>query len=81
MTSAAQIAANRANAQKSTGPRTPEGKAKISWNAVKHGLLAREGIIRGEDAEEYIDHEGYLLRQLMPDSPLEEILAERLVNL
>jgi len=81
MTSAAQIEANRANAQKSTGPRTPEGKAKVSWNALKHGLLAREGVIRGEDAEEYLNHEGYLLQQLMPDSPLEEILANRIVGL
>jgi len=81
MTSAAQIAANRLNAQKSTGPRTPEGKEKVSWNALKHGLLAREGVLRGEDADEYLNHQGYLLRQLMPDSPLEEILANRIVAL
>ena len=35
-----QIAANRRNALKSTGPRTPEGKAKSSRNAYKHGLAA-----------------------------------------
>ncbi|MCU0914901.1 MAG: hypothetical protein MUC88_10095 [Planctomycetes bacterium] len=81
MTSAAQSAANRANAQRSTGPRTPEGKTKVSWNALKHGLLAREGVIRGEDAEEYLNHEGRLLQQLLPDSPLEEILADRIVGL
>ena len=35
------LAANRANAKRSTGPRTPEGKAKASKNACKHHLYAR----------------------------------------
>ena len=38
MNSAFRIAANRHNAQKSTGPRTPEGKARSSQNARKHDL-------------------------------------------
>ena len=52
MTSAAQMDANRSNAQKSTGPRTPEGKETASQNALKHGLFAREGAIRGEDEDD-----------------------------
>ena len=36
-----QLAANRRNAQQCTGPRTPEGKARSRWNAVKHGVLAK----------------------------------------
>ena len=35
-----QIAANRLNAQKSTGPKTPEGRAAVRLNGVKHGLTA-----------------------------------------
>jgi hypothetical protein len=37
MTTEAQVAANRRNAQKSTGPRTEEGKAKVALKAVTHG--------------------------------------------
>ena len=41
MTTEAQVCANRANAQKYTGPQTAEGKATVAQNAVTHGLLAR----------------------------------------
>ena len=49
MATAAQIAANRLNVQKSTGPRTPEGKAASSSNALKHGMDAASIVIPGED--------------------------------
>jgi hypothetical protein len=48
MATEAQILANRLNAQKSTGPQTPEGKAIVSQNAVKHGLSAGQDIISSE---------------------------------
>jgi hypothetical protein len=44
-----QIAANRANARKSTGPRTAAGKAASSTNAIKSGIYSRTLIIPGED--------------------------------
>jgi hypothetical protein len=81
MTTEAQITANRLNAQKSTGPRTPEGKAISAMNALKHGLLAREGFIRGEDEIDYGIHREYLWSYLTPGAPLEEILANQIIDL
>ncbi len=56
MATDAQIQANRENAKKSTGPRTPEGKARVSKNALKHGLLAQDSVIPGEDPAEFDRH-------------------------
>ena len=53
MPSDRQLAANRLNAQKSTGPRTLEGKARASQNALKTGVHAESQIIRGETAEAF----------------------------
>ena len=53
MASPAQIAANRANAQKSTGPRSVEGKSASRFNALKHGIDAASIVIPGEDPAEY----------------------------
>jgi hypothetical protein len=81
MATEAQIEANRANAQKSTGPRTPEGKEKAAQNSLKHGLFTRETVIRGEDEGEFAEYRENLLNQLVPGTPLEETLAERVVDL
>jgi hypothetical protein len=50
----AQIDANRRNAQKSTGPRTPEGRAASSRNRLVHGLRANKHILLDEDPEEFL---------------------------
>ena len=55
-TSPAQLAANRANAQLSTGPRTPEGKAKSSLNAVRTGLTGRTILLSASEADAYELH-------------------------
>jgi hypothetical protein len=52
-TSPARIAANRINALKATGPRTPEGCAKLSLNALKHGLTGNTVLLDADDAELY----------------------------
>ena len=81
MTSEAQVVANRLNAQKSTGPRTPEGKAVVSQNAVKHGLLAKQAVIVGEDPGEYEFYRDRMVGELAPVGLVESMLAERVVSL
>ncbi len=81
MATAAQVLANRLNAQKSTGPRTPEGKAIVAQNAVKHGLSGRLDVIQGEDQAEFDRHRAAMLGELAPVGPMESMLAERVVSL
>ena len=77
----AQILANRLNAQKSTGPRTIEGKTAISQNAVRHGLSAERDVIASESQADFDLFHNQLLDELSPLSPMESILAERIVTL
>jgi len=79
MTPQKQIEANRRNALKSTGPKTPETKAIVSKNAVKHGLLSRHVVIDGESQAEFNDFRAALLGDLNPVGPLEQHLADRIV--
>jgi hypothetical protein len=54
--SEAKLTANRANAQLSTGPRSIQGKAVSSMNAVKTGLTGRTVLLPSDDAEAYRQH-------------------------
>jgi hypothetical protein len=81
MTTEAQVTANRLNALKSTGPRTPQGKAVVAQNAVKHGLLARQNVIAGEDPQEFEVWRRGWLGELDPVGHAETTLAERVAGL
>jgi hypothetical protein len=81
MATEAQIEANRANAQKSTGPRTPEGKERASQNALKHGLLAKEAVIVGEEPEEFGLFRDEIGRELAPVGIVESRLVARIAGL
>ncbi|HUI56626.1 MAG TPA: hypothetical protein VLY04_16735, partial [Bryobacteraceae bacterium] len=76
--SQARIEANRRNAQKSTGPRTPAGKAASSRNRLLHGLRANKHILLDEDPAEFLillhDH----LDRFQPVGPAEEDLVLRI---
>ena len=76
MTSDKQLVANRRNAQKSTGPKTDEGKAAVKYNALRHGLLAQEAIIPGEDASVFYELYEDLRKEFSPDGELECRLAD-----
>ena len=53
MTTQKQIEANRRNSRRSTGPKTRTGKAGSKMNAMKHGLLAADLVVRDEDPVEF----------------------------
>jgi hypothetical protein len=53
MASRKQILANRANAKRSTGPKTPKGKRESSKNAFKYGLYSRDVVTWDEDPLEF----------------------------
>src|SRR5713226_8115722 len=72
MLTAAKLAANRRNAQKSTGPRTPEGKARVRLNALKHGLTAKQAPITPEEAAEFDTLLADFRSDLRPTNPLED---------
>jgi len=76
-----QIEANKKNALVSTGPRTPEGKALISRNAVRHGIFTRDLIIPAgdgkEDEQEYRELLDGLITSLNPSGQLECLLVEK----
>jgi hypothetical protein len=74
-----QNEANRRNAQLSTGPRTPEGKARVGLNALKHGLTGQQVVLPNENPEDFDTFRDGLLSALDPHGALEETLAERIV--
>lgn len=76
-----RTAANRANASKSTGPRTPEGKAKSRLNALAHGLTAQTAVLPGEDPDQLEALSAALMKQLKPRGVVQRIIAERIVSL
>ena len=80
MTSERQKAANQANALHSTGPKTQEGKAAVRFNAFRHGLLARDVVLPGEDADGFEDLWNQVRADLAPVGPIEEFLVDRVVN-
>ena len=80
--SEARLAANRENAQKSSGPVTPEGKAKSSLNAVKHGLTgATVMFANADDAKNYARHAADYQQQLQPVGPEESALVQSIADI
>ncbi|MEZ5354453.1 MAG: hypothetical protein R2762_17590 [Bryobacteraceae bacterium] len=79
-----QLAANRQNARKSTGPRTAEGKRRVARNAIKHGLYATDSVVYaiGETSNSFQKHiDVFLSTALDPGDPIETSLLKNIAAL
>ena len=75
-----QTAANRANAEKSCGPTTPEGKAKSSRNRLSWGFCSNTILMPGEDPLEFQGLLEDLIAQHQPSNVTEQILVEKMTQ-
>lgn len=81
MASNKQIEANRANARKSTGPKTDMGKFISRFNALKHGLASQKMVtIPGESNEVYLEHLVDVMFEYDPQTAYQRQLVEQLAN-
>src|SRR3981081_4386139 len=79
MSTEEQKAANRRNAQKSTGPRTPEGKLRCSQNSRKHGFTASAfAVVRLEEQDEVARLKADLVACYRPVNSQELFALERM---
>jgi len=73
-----RAAVNKANAQKSTGPRTDAGKQRSKLNALRHGLTGQTIVLPTEDHSAYQRHAHGLFDHFQPAGALEEQLVQSL---
>jgi hypothetical protein len=78
MASQAQIAANRRNALKSTGPTSARGKTAVTRNALRHGLTAERVVCFDETEADFAAFAEGVRAALEPADPIEEQLVERI---
>lgn len=77
MTTKKQIAANRKNAQLG-GVKSEAGKNKSKMNAVKHGLLSKECLVKDESRDELLGLVKELRHSLKPEGALQQLLVDRI---
>ena len=80
MATQAQVNANQANSQKSTGPKTEEGKATSSRNRLSHGFASSTRFVKGEDPAEFNSLLDDLISEHQPATPTEQILVEQMAH-
>ena len=83
-TSQRKIQANRANARRSTGPKTPAGKSRVSRNALKHGIFSRNLLTKdadgGEQPRDYAQLYNAIYQHYAPEGPLEELWVDKIAT-
>ena len=75
MMSRKQLEANRANAKRSTGPKSDAGKTRSRMNALKHGFSSQEIVLEGEDADQFDALRAQLEVEFAPESVIDESLS------
>src|SRR5262245_57362049 len=80
MTTEAQQAANQRNGAKSTGPRSAEGKRRVSRNAITHGLTCRAVVLKDDDRAEFERFRASMIHDNLPVGAAEQICVERMVS-
>jgi len=75
-----RAAINKANAQKSTGPRTEAGKQRSSLNAWRHGLTGQTVVLPSEDQSAYQRHSQSFLDEYRPKGATETQLVQSLLD-
>src|SRR5947209_6188942 len=80
MASQEQIAANRLNAEKSTGPRTEAGQQRSALNALRHGLTGQVVVLPQEDIQAYTAFSAAMVEHFAPEGPVEVQLAQSYAN-
>jgi hypothetical protein len=80
MSSQAQILANRQNATRSTGPKTPEGKAASSANATRHGLAGIFNVLAHENREEFEQLAAEVREEFQPAGGHENFLVTEMIQ-
>jgi hypothetical protein len=76
----AQLAANRENAKRSTGPRHPESKSRTRLNGLRHGLTGQTVLLPEDDREAYDKHCIALLAHLAPQGAVESQIAQSIAD-
>ncbi len=80
MATSAQIIANQQNALLSTGPRSAEGQARASQNALRHGLTAQHIVVRDDEQEEFAGLRASLLAGINPQGVVEMSLFQQFLH-
>jgi hypothetical protein len=75
-----QIAANRLNAELSTGPKSPEGRKRSSMNALRHGLTGQVTTMTDEDRAAHEKFSKALIQDLAPKGAMETQFAQRIAT-
>ena len=72
------LAHSKPQTRRATGPKSSEGKAKSSGNAIRHGILSSRALLSDEDPHEFDALLADLAETLRPSGAIEQSLLERI---